>query len=186
LANFFAQVEGDGPTYLEDVVEIVRQFAQCWNVVLPPQTALAEASQSTTGEEHRPISSNGPSPWRLRFDWPLFASDATPLELLARLRDLSSFGSNDAPDAHTRFVNAFGYRLTAVIETGDEDEALRLLRYFAHDSFFSEAVTSLAELGEGLERHGHRRAASVAFALAYTRSRGGYGYNALGGSNSEI
>ncbi|HEX9869638.1 MAG TPA: hypothetical protein VGC99_13800 [Candidatus Tectomicrobia bacterium] len=183
LVNFLAQVEGDGPTYLEDIVEIVCQCAQRWDVVLPPRTELAGASDSARGEEHRPISSNAPSQRRLCFDWPLFAPDATPLALLARLRDLDSFGSNDVPDALTRFVNAFGYRLAALIEAGDEDEALRLLRYFAHDSFCSEAAIPLAELGEGLERHGQRRAASVAFALAYTRSHGGYGDDALGGSD---
>jgi hypothetical protein len=116
LVNFLAQVEGDGATYLENVVETVRQCARRWNVVLPPQSPLAGAADSAAGTDHLPISSNAPSPQKLHFDWPLFAVKATPLELLARVRELDSFGSDDAPGAHTRFVNAFGYRLVALIE----------------------------------------------------------------------
>jgi hypothetical protein len=118
-----------------------------------------------------------------RFLWanygPMFSVEATPFDLSITIR--SRRHSKRANDPHDRqLLNALGYRLVEMIDRGQESEALNLLASLARETYFWESATLLAEIGEGLERHGKRGAAAIAYTLAYAHSRGDRGYLLLG------
>jgi len=169
-----AKVHGDPQNFSADTYEKVRAFADSVGVTLSPPAEITEPSR-----KEDPSYSSRPDPFTSFRDKPIFPVEAMPLELMAAIRSARR-SMNEADVGHDRLVNAFGYRLVELLERGEEDEAVRLLRAFARETYFWAGATPLADLAEGFERQGHARAAAVAFSLAYARSRGGSGYLFLG------
>jgi len=52
-------------------------------------------------------------------------------------------------------------------------------------STWDAVIHPLADIAEGLERHGHYRAAAIAYGLAYVRTRGGGGWLTMGDTEHE-
>ena len=173
-----AQIHGDSERFNEMAWARVADFAAIRQVSLPRAELLsAESAAPHTTEQ---LWTTDPWPWFE--EQPVFASGAAPISLLTEIRQRHrSLG--DQPARKDRFVNALGYRLAEMVDSGNEDEAIRLVRYFARESYFGTGAIPLADLAEGLERHGYDRVASVSYALAYASSRGDGGSTFLGGSN---
>lgn len=169
-----AKVHGDPEHFNAEAYGKIKVFADSVGVELPPPSGAAEP-----GQKESPSYSSEPDPFSSFRDNPIFPVEATPLELMAAIRSARR-SMNEADEGHDRLVNAFGYRLVGLLEKGGDDEAARLLRSFARETYFWAGATPLADLAEGLERLGHARAAALAFSLAYARSRGGGGYLFLG------
>ena len=83
--------------------------------------------------------------------------------------------------ATDRFVNVLGYRIVELAEAGHTSDAETTLRLIADAGGFDDRSGLLKALAEGLERHGQRRLAAVAYTLTWTRRRGGGGWEAFGG-----
>jgi len=169
-----AKVHGDPEHFNAEAYEKVKVFADSIGIELPPPSGTAEPRHKES-----PSYGSEPDPFASFKDKPIFPAEATPLELMAAFRSARR-SMNEADEGHARLVNAFGYRLVELIDKGEEDEVTRLLRSFARETYFWAGATPLADLGEGMERLGHARAAALAFSLAYARSRGGGGYLFLG------
>jgi hypothetical protein len=169
-----AKVHGDPKDFSLAAYVRVKAFADAAGVLLPEPTGNVEPNRKEDSSYSSP-----PDPYASFRDSPIFPSGGSPLTLMAAIRAARrSMTESDA--GHDRLVNAFGYRLIELLEKGEEDEAVRLLRSFARETYFWEGATPLADIAEGLERQGHARAAAVAFSLAFARSRGGGGYLLLG------
>jgi hypothetical protein len=172
-----AKVHGDPKDFDPAAYDRVKAFALATGVTLPEPTGNAEANRKDTSSYSSP-----PDPYASFRDNAIFPLGATPLALMAAIR-AARRSMTDADAGHDRLVNAFGYRLIELLEKGEEDEAVRLLRSFARETYFWQGATPLADIAEGLARQGHTRAAAVAFSLAFARSRGGGGYLLLGDEN---
>lgn len=152
----------------------VLRFAAGLGITLQPSRTVAmEAKEDTSTSASRPDHLE-----KFR-DKPLFPQTANPLGIMTSLKGTRR-SMNEADAGHDRLVNAFGYRLVEILNSGDEEGAIRLLKVFARETHFWAGATALADIGEGLEHRGHTRIAAVAFSLAYARSRGGGGYQFLG------
>lgn len=170
-----AQVHGDSEHFNAAAYAKVEAFAATKGVRLP----TVDRSIGTDVEKERDYTQK-PNPLSKFKDEPDFPVDAPPLRLMTSIRLSRRSFSERSADHDDRFINAFGYRLVELLDRGDEEQAIRLIRYFARESYFGIGATPLADLAAGLERHGYTRAAAVTYALAYASSRGNGGWNVLG------
>lgn len=175
LRLFAAQVHGDAEDFDARVYADVQAFGRLYGIDLPnADCGIGEnAKQENASFERRP------EPFADFKKNPIFPVDADSAEIIAGIRAEWRGLRDDAAD-NNAFINAFGYRLVEMLNDGDEEKALQLLRYFAREGSFSRAGAPLAEIGAGLERHGFTEIAAVAYSLAYARSRGGGGWEVLG------
>ncbi|PYS47740.1 MAG: hypothetical protein DMG13_27140, partial [Acidobacteria bacterium] len=91
------------------------------------------------------------------------------------------YEAQSAEWAVERFANAIGYRLIELAGAGRHHEAASTLRSLGDSVGFGKRSGILRSVAEGLERHGENRLAAVAYALAWTRSRGHGGWLTFGG-----
>lgn len=80
-----------------------------------------------------------------------------------------------------RFAATIGYRLVELAQGGRADEAESALHTLADFIDYGDRSGLLRAVAEGLERHGLYRLSAVAFALAWTRTRGHGGWLSFGG-----
>lgn len=80
-----------------------------------------------------------------------------------------------------RFANLIGYRLIDLLAEGRSDDAASALRSLADGSGLGERSGILRSIAEGLERHGETSLAALAYALAWTCTRGRGGWLTFGG-----
>jgi hypothetical protein len=80
-----------------------------------------------------------------------------------------------------RFVNIIGYRMIGLLSVGRFEEVRSALRAVADASVFSERTGILRSIAQGLERHGEKQLAALAYALTWTRTRGHGGWLTFGG-----
>ncbi len=172
-----AQVHGDPEKFSPMAYKELEIVGRKYGINLPS----ANRDIGSEEEEEKKSYTSKIDPLDVFRDTPPFPYDAAPLEIMAIIRSSRGFLRGDAAN-QDRVINALGYRLAELIDRGAEEEAVRIMRFFARESYFPSGATPLADLAAGLERCGHPRAASVALALAYARSRGGYGWLALGDS----
>ena len=64
------------------------------------------------------------------------------------------------------FLNAFGYRLEALLTSGNEADVVRLLSCFTEEWRYAKSGELLAALGGGFRLNGHNSAAATAYSLA--------------------
>jgi len=120
------------------------------------------------------------------FDDNLYASFPEGLPGLSRAIRLwrrRPYGTESPEWAVERFTNLIGYRLLQLGAEGRFEDAESALKILGQGVSLGEQVTLLRSVGEGLERYGQKRLAAVAFALAWTRSRGGGGWFTFGGES---
>jgi hypothetical protein len=83
-----------------------------------------------------------------------------------------------------RMANVIGYRMCELTASGCHDEVAAALRSLAAPGGLDDGHRLLATLAEGLDRHGLPALAAEAYALTWTRARGGGGWLAFGGETS--
>jgi hypothetical protein len=176
-----AQVQGDAKEFNAAAHDKVRQFGISHGIpVSPPDPVIG-------GEERRDAQGGAEFGGEDRSEFgkildgmPVFPINASPLAILSALRARPSYVDDRAD--HSRLVNALGFRTAELLQTGNEQDALRLLVDFGRRQAFFSLAKPLASLAEGLERHGYARPAALAFTLAYTHSHGRGGWDTLGGT----
>lgn len=108
--------------------------------------------------------------------------DASPLQLMGWVREaVRPRPDGKIPD--DAVVNRIGYACIQLARRGLEEEAVRLVRFVSRElpSFEHMGVAALANLADGFTRYGLPRLAAVSYTLAFARSRGGGGWDSLGG-----
>jgi len=178
-----AQVGGDGRSYKEGAVRQLREFAKKHTFTLPELPEGVDQHDETTMSGRTPASRSSRDDAANNGDIGLsncFAGMSMS-DILVGIRCAgdSLLLSGQQRD---KFVNALGYRLLNLVQNDREDDAIRVIRYYSRISGAQyRNIHPLAEVAEGLERHGYNRAAAVAYALAYVRTRGEGGWLMMGG-----
>jgi len=180
LKQLIAQVTGDERRHRDRPAARVQAFAQEKDIKIPK---IRPSPVSIDEKKHFPPKQKSFSDvLRYLYEETYFTKETRGIDLVAGIRRAGEMRPGLEDQNWTGFVNAFGYRLINLISEGHEEEAIRLIRFFGREVYVSSsvAVHPLVEIADGLERHGCRRAATVAYALAYTKSRGEGGFLALG------
>ena len=92
-----------------------------------------------------------------------------------------AFDDTSTASSTDRFANILGYRIVGMAEDGSRDDAETALRLLADAVRFGDRDGLLKGIAEGLERHGERALAAIAYTLAWTRTRGRGGWMTFGG-----
>jgi hypothetical protein len=176
-----AQVQGDAKELDATAYDKVRQFGISHSIPVSPADPVLggegrEDAQGSTEFGGKDRSEFG----KILDGMPVFPINASPLAILSALR--ARPGHVDDRADHSRLVNALGFRIAELLQTGNEPDALRLLADFGRRQTFSSLAKPLASLAEGLERHGYAQPAALTFTLAYAHSRGRGGWDTLGGT----
>ena len=115
---------------------------------------------------------------------PDFPPNPALADLLKGLRAAGQQCGWENPGEWDAIVTSLAYLLGKLIDGGHDDDAERILRFFAREVHV--ALTSagkihpLARVAQALEMAGHLQAAAIAYTLAYTVARGGMGWLHLG------
>lgn len=91
------------------------------------------------------------------------------------------YDTTSAEWAPERFGSAIGYRLLGLLAEERFDEAQSALRSLADGSGLGDRSGILRFIAQGLERYGETKLAALAYALSWTRTRGGGGWLTFGG-----
>ena len=83
-----------------------------------------------------------------------------------------------------RFTNAIGYRLLELSLQGRDTDCVTAIRYLANNGGVDQAGRLLGDLARGFELRGNAQLAVLCHTLAWTRTRGGGGWNTFGGKNA--
>ena len=86
--------------------------------------------------------------------------------------------------ARERFTNAIGYRLLELSRQGRDADCVTAIRYLANNAGFDQAGGLLGDLARGFELRSNVKLAVLCHTLAWTRTRGGGGWNAFGGTDA--
>ena len=113
---------------------------------------------------------------------PPFPPEPLTVDLLVGLRAAGRQARWDDPHGWDDVVLALSYHLGQLVDDGREDDACRVLRFFARDTYVMPTGKPhpLADLAKAVENAGYRGLAATAYALAYTATRGGMGYARFG------
>jgi hypothetical protein len=180
LRRVAAEVSGDGRRYTEGAAARLAAVATEHGVAIPCIAAPPEGRPSN--EPHarsRPWQGTAFHLPGMRV--PPFPPNATLVDILTGLRTAGAKRRWDDDSSWDDVVLALGYHLGQLIDAGREDDARRLLRFFARDAdVASGREHPLGRLAATLEAAGYVRPAAVAYALAYTATRGGSGWQHMG------
>jgi hypothetical protein len=91
---------------------------------------------------------------------------------------------DESTSSRDRFGNAIGYRMLELLDRGQQDDVKQALLSVSHRVSFNGEESLLADLAAGLERYGNATLAAFAYALVWTRTRGGGGWNLFGGETA--
>src|SRR5207249_4154752 len=132
----------------------------------PATEKSKSASEETPGSSGRPLDAPKAT------TEPLFPTDVSPLRMLHDLRQSRHLPGHAHPI--NQVINAVGYRLVALVTSGQEELAELMLRRVAEDIPTWSTDGLLEGLAEGLSTRVEGRLAALAYAYAYTRSRDGW------------
>jgi hypothetical protein len=124
---------------------------------------------------------------RLQHDWQgadifeTFGEGASGLAKAIRAWRRKPYEGPPAQWAAERFANVIGYRLLDLVAEGRTEEAANALLSLTDGGGLGDRSQLLRMIAEGLKRHGENELAAVAFALAWTRTRGHGGWLTFGG-----
>lgn len=178
LRRVAAEVSGDGRHYRDVAAARVMEVAIERGLPIPriASTVAAVAVERPARGSSRP-NSHLPS---LRI--PPFPPDPSMVGLLAGLRAVGASRRWDDADAWDDVVLSLSYHVGLLVDAGREDDARRLLRFFARDASVAPSGKEhpLGKLAVALDSAGYGRVAAMAYALAYTATRGGGGWLQMG------
>ena len=90
-----------------------------------------------------------------------------------------------APEwSRERFSNAIGYRLLELSREGRDADCVTAIRYLANNAGLDRPGRLLGDLALGFELRDNAKLAALCHTLAWTRTRGGGGWNTFGGTNA--
>jgi len=171
--RFASEVQGDTHSLSNADIDRVRTRIEELGGALPGDRSTFATDNPGERRTGRSFSSRD----RKEISQPWFSSVASPLELLAQVRKVR-FRDDEQLEG---FVNALGYRLLSILESGYAEQVEVLLKQIAKDSI-SEGKAGIvySGLAAGFERIGQFRLAALCFGLAFTRSRGAGGWLVFG------
>ncbi len=181
LRRLAAEAKDDGRRHTEAAIDYIESFADEVGVNIL-QIASGQVKRLPSSEVlgvgrlgHQKVAVAG-----MRV--PAFPPDPQFVQLLSGLRAAGQDRVWGDPDAWSDVVLSLSYRLGDLADSGKEADARRLLHFFARDLglSMSSKVHPLSDLAVCLENAGYISLAVIAYALAYTATRGGGGWLSFG------
>lgn len=175
-----AEVRDDARRHRDAAIEEAQQIAtQLGVALLPAEPRTANRQQVETNGTH---THDRPKAHAIG-STTSFSADPGFVDLLRGLRAAGERRWQN-PEDWDAVVTSLAYRLGEFIDAGNAHDAERVLRFFARDVYVSLPSAGkphpLASLAEALDAGGYRRASAIAYTLAYTVARGGWGWLHLG------
>ena len=165
----------------EQVDELNRiAFSVGQSPVLPWPTVRTDESSSASADVGRETPSGNPH-WEVLED---FGTGLAGIRRAIRTWKRRPYRAS-APEWSTgRFANAIGYRLLEASCQGRDADCVTAIRYLANSAGLDEAGQLLGDLARGFERRNNAQLAVLCHTLAWTRTRGGHGWNTFGGRDA--
>lgn len=178
LEALAAQLQDDAADSSSEAYDLVRAIADSSGVWLPRAKDSAEMAD---GDTPSAVQTSETQPSAVTEPITLFEESSTPLQAMAWLREHRLALTDSEGTAWPSLAVGFADRLARFIDAGREDDALRLSRFFAREIFFGTDAEPLALMAEEAARRGKPRLAATLWTFAFTRSRGGGGWQVMGG-----
>jgi hypothetical protein len=162
-----AQIQDDGVIYQAGASKELRNTAEKLGFEPPIVASNTTNKNGSSDDRSRASYRNG-----LISREPAFPPNPSFVDLLAGLRAASRSEDWDS------VVLSLSYRLLEMVDAGREEDARRVLRFFArHVRVFASEIHPLSKLAEAFENARCESLATLAYTYAYvyTRGRGGWG-----------
>jgi len=116
---------------------------------------------------------------------PAFPSNPSLVDLLAGLRKARRLRYREDSEVWDSTILALSYHLGSLVDEGRENDACRLLRFFARDTDVRATGREhpVGRLAAALDSAGYPHIAAMAYALAYASTSGDGGWLYLGGQS---
>lgn len=175
-----AELLNDGRRHTDRAAMRIASAAAELSLPVPKARTEPERNSGVGDGADRSSAGRPELPW-LRI--PAFPVDASLVDLLLGLRAAGRQLRWDVANTWDSVTLPLSYHLDSLIANGREDDACRILRFFARDVDVgaSGRAHPLEAVARALDNAAHARAAAVAYTLAYTATRGGMGWLQLGG-----
>ena len=176
-----AEIGDDAGRHRNSTVKRAHQVAAQLGFQLAAEPQ-GDTQQGDTGTERLVVPTEATA--HAILEQPEFPPNPAFVDLLKGLRVAGRRRGGVNPGEWDAIITSLAYRLGELIDRGHDDDAERVLRFFARDVHvvftYSDKMHPLARLAEALETAGYGRAAAIAYTLAYTVARGGMGWLHLG------
>jgi len=178
LHRLSAQAANDATKYNYDSVVLIEQFALDHGSDI--QCNISKPVKDKTTNNHESLSARSPA---FLFDVKALPFPPYPslVDVMSGIRAVSS--KSNEPEELRSISLYLAYKLDEMLGNDDEVGARRILHFFAREisAPLSSQVHPLSDVALYLENAGCDSLATIAYALAYTQSRGGGGWYEFGG-----
>lgn len=181
VRHIAAEVIDDGRRHTDNAALRVEATAHELGLTIPRiTTAISSSTQHPSS--FRSKSHQSKQLWLSALRVPAFPVNPSFVDLLVGLRSRGYALRWDDVGGWDDVILSLSYHLGNLVDNGREDDARRLLRFFARDTLnpMSDSVHPLSKLADALDAGGYPRIAAIAYALSYTSTRGGGGYLRFG------
>ena len=175
LVRLAAQASGDAKRNKDGAYRRINDFASLHSSPIRLEIETDSKNKSRSSFDYSRTDKLGILP-SIRFL--TIAPQPSIADIMVGLRKVD-YGHADLVDA---IALNLGYLLDEMAENGDQVKAIRLLHFFARDIYvsYSSKAHPLSKIALYLENSGNTRLASIAYALAFSASRGGGGWHGFG------
>jgi hypothetical protein len=186
LCRLSAEVANDAIRYNYDSIAQIKQFALDHDCEIQCNVARPSENHSVNNLTSLNINLS-------RFSYKVktlpFPQDPSFIDIMAGLRAAPDRSMSRDTEDFQDISLYLAYKLEEMVSNNDEVSARRLLHFFAREisAPLSSKLHPLGDLARYLENAGCDSLATIAYALAYTQSRGGGGWYSFGdGSHSDV
>ncbi|GAB1043068.1 MAG: hypothetical protein SPiBPW_14350 [Shewanella algae] len=185
LVKLSAEASNDATSYKESAVKVIESTAAKYNLLIDfnIKSSAGRYQQGSNSNPKKLVSG-----CELIFDYPLFPQNPTSIDLIKGLRKVAETVTYKEKLALQKLSIYLSYKLDEMFHSEDHAGAKRILYFYAREvSILSTDAHPIVYLAECLENVELYSLATIAYALAYTQSRGGGGWYSFGGeSHKEI
>ncbi|WP_413662104.1 hypothetical protein ACG1BZ_12565 [Microbulbifer sp. CNSA002] len=180
VRHLTAEAADDAKNYNYESIEEIKKFAIGYGGVIDSEVDPPKDSRFLNDTDDSSLS---PSKFVHEVNVPCFPKDASFIDIMVGLRDHSERSKSKDDEDYQDVSLYLSYKLEEMQSNGDEVSARRILHFFAREMAapLSSKLHPLGKLAEYLESSGCNSLAVIAYALAYTHSRGGGGWHSFGG-----
>lgn len=179
LNNLAAQVANDENSKNKEAILYLKKFSKDHK-----QAIVCEPETNENSHEYRNKNINKSPKFLSSFKQAVysFPPNSSYVDMLVGLRRLSDLIDTNDSEAYSSLVMYLGYKLPEMHSEGNERDAIRVIRFWAHNRDLQpySDVHPLSKLGIYLENANCITLAVFSYALAYVSTRGGGGWLSFG------
>ena len=181
IVRLSAEAVNDAKNHNEDAVTDIEDIASNFDMYI--NCNLDTASEKKPGKEPSKRIGKPNTPLFVTFT-PPFPENPSFVDIIKGIRIVADRITSENQDELQKISIYLSYKLDEMSSDNDQVSARRILYFYAREiSIFTTDIHPLGELAEYLENAGSHSLATIAYALAYTQSRGGGGWYSFGGTS---